>query len=279
MVEIESFSFAVPCLLAVLDCEAANTDMTSLTDGSATNNCRMCKPRERARNPPADRVWLAVADEEKYPNADDLVIVQVGRSHARRVSCSPISLVRDCRSRAWPKWAPTSRCWSTTTLRVSAGSDRRSLSTEPCFPGMILLSELSRRRIRSIPKLIRVGKTEIVMVLRVDKEKGAPSLLRVQQASLFAEVLWLAGYIDLSKRRVSPEDIEKAEEKFNKTKAVHSILRHVSETCKVPLIDLYQAFGWDLYRKYGHAYDAFKLIVRSVITGPFALAPHHWVAP
>ena len=40
--------------------------------------------------------------------------------------------------------------------------------------GMILLSELSRRRIRSIQKLIRVGRNEIVVVLRVDKEKGSP---------------------------------------------------------------------------------------------------------
>jgi translation initiation factor 2 subunit 1 len=38
--------------------------------------------------------------------------------------------------------------------------------------GMILLSELSRRRIRSIQKLIRVGRDEVVVVLRVDKEKG-----------------------------------------------------------------------------------------------------------
>ena len=38
--------------------------------------------------------------------------------------------------------------------------------------GMILLSELSRRRIRSINKLIRVGKNECVVVIRVDKEKG-----------------------------------------------------------------------------------------------------------
>lgn len=37
--------------------------------------------------------------------------------------------------------------------------------------GMILLSELSRRRIRSINKLIRVGRNECVVVLRVDKEK------------------------------------------------------------------------------------------------------------
>jgi translation initiation factor 2 subunit 1 len=38
---------------------------------------------------------------------------------------------------------------------------------------MILLSELSRRRIRSIQKLIRVGRNEVVVVLRVDREKGA----------------------------------------------------------------------------------------------------------
>ncbi|KAJ5329952.1 hypothetical protein N7452_010342 [Penicillium brevicompactum] len=49
--------------------------------------------------------------------------------------------------------------------------------------GMILLSELSRRRIRSIQKLIRIGRNEVVIVLRVDKEKG--------------------------KRRVSPEDVIK----------------------------------------------------------------------
>jgi translation initiation factor 2 subunit 1 len=34
---------------------------------------------------------------------------------------------------------------------------------------------------------------------------------------------WL-GYIDLSKRRVSPEDVAKAEEKFNKSKAVLYLL-------------------------------------------------------
>jgi len=106
--------------------------------------------------------------------------------------------------------------------------------------GMILLSELSRRRIRSINKLIRVGRTEVVVVMRVDQEKG---------------------YIDLSKRRVSPEDIAKCEEKYNKSKAVHSIMRHVSETCKIRLEDLYARFGWDLYARFGHSYDAFKLMI------------------
>jgi len=107
--------------------------------------------------------------------------------------------------------------------------------------GMILLSELSRRRIRSINKLIRVGRNEVVMVLRVDQEKG---------------------YIDLSKRRVSPEDVAACEDRFNKAKAVHGVLRHLAERKSLYLEDLYEKIGWPLYRKYGHAYDAFKLAMQ-----------------
>lgn len=106
--------------------------------------------------------------------------------------------------------------------------------------GMILLSELSRRRIRSIQKLIRVGRNEVVVVLRVDKDKG---------------------YIDLSKRRVSPEDIIKCEERYNKSKMVHSIMRHVAEKTNTPIEDLYQNIGWPLNKKYGHSIDAFKLSI------------------
>jgi len=140
--------------------------------------------------------------EQKYPNVDDLVLVQVK---------------------------------SVTEMGAYV-----SLLEYNNIEGMILLSELSRRRIRSVNKLIRIGRTEVVVVLRVDTEKG---------------------YIDLSKRRVSQEDVQKCETKYNKSKTVHSIMRHVSETCKVPLIKLYSAFGWDLYTRFGHAYDAFKLMV------------------
>lgn len=51
-----------------------------------------------------------------------------------------------------------------------------TLSEYNNIEGMILLSELSRRRIRSIQKLIRVGRSECVVVLRVDKEKVPPPL-------------------------------------------------------------------------------------------------------
>uniref|UniRef100_A0A2C9UEG6 S1 motif domain-containing protein n=1 Tax=Manihot esculenta TaxID=3983 RepID=A0A2C9UEG6_MANES len=111
--------------------------------------------------------------------------------------------------------------------------------------GMILLSELSRRRIRSVSSLIKVGRIEPVMVLSVDKEKG---------------------YIDLSKRRVSEEDIQACEERYNKSKLVHSIMRHVAETLYIDLEELYTHICWPLYRKHGHAFErlacrTFKIIV------------------
>lgn len=69
------------------------------------------------------------------------------------------------------------------------------------------------------------------------------------------------GYIDLSKRRVSREDIIKCEERYNKSKMVHSIMRHVAEKTQHPIEDLYETIGWPLNKKYGHAVDAFKLSI------------------
>lgn len=40
--------------------------------------------------------------------------------------------------------------------------------------------------------------------------------------------------------------------------AVHSVLRHVADQHKLWLEDLYKQVGWPLYRKYGHAFDAFS---------------------
>ena len=98
--------------------------------------------------------------------------------------------------------------------------------------GMILMSELSRRRIRSVNKLIRVGRNEVVVVIRVDKEKG---------------------YIDLSKRRVSAEEILKCEEKFANGKTVNSILRHTAQVLKFTtdeqFEELYEKTAWKLDEK------------------------------
>ena len=62
------------------------------------------------------------------------------------------------------------------------------------------------------------------MVLRVDKEKG---------------------YIDLSKRGVSEEDIQACEERYNKRKLVHSIMRYVAKTMQLDLeVHEVNSGGW-----------------------------------
>ena len=86
-------------------------------------------------------------------------------------------------------------------------------------------------------------------------------LIRPNHGSFTDINSWDTGYIDLSKRRVSPEDIGKCEERYNKGKSVHSIMRHVAEKTKTPIETLYQEIGWPLNKKYGHANDAFKLSI------------------
>ncbi|TVU37104.1 hypothetical protein EJB05_10397 [Eragrostis curvula] len=115
--------------------------------------------------------------------------------------------------------------------------------------GMILHAELSRRRMRSLTSLVRVGRQEPAIVLRVDPDKG---------------------YVDLSKRRVSDDDARACLDRYNKSKLVHSIMRHVADTLALDLDTLYLNVAWPLYRQYGHAFDAFKLLIVSDDDDPAA---------
>uniref|UniRef100_A0A7S4JVI4 S1 motif domain-containing protein n=1 Tax=Paramoeba aestuarina TaxID=180227 RepID=A0A7S4JVI4_9EUKA len=107
--------------------------------------------------------------------------------------------------------------------------------------GIILLSNLSRKRIRSVNRHIRVGRIEVLQVLRVDSEKG---------------------YIDLSKKLIQKDDIIDCQERYKKSKTVHSILSRVAQNNEFPLLELYEKVGWPLSQKYGHAQDAFQAMVQ-----------------
>ncbi|CDR94363.1 translation initiation factor 2 alpha subunit, putative [Babesia bigemina] len=137
--------------------------------------------------------------EQKFPNPGDLLMVKVNRIEAQGVYVSLLEY------------------------------DERE--------GLILLSELSKRRYRSINKLVKVGRHEVVLVLRVDPVKG---------------------YIDLSKRRVSPEDIMKCEEKFSKAKKVHQTVRHIAQKHNISVEELNRVCIWPLYQRYPSALDALK---------------------
>lgn len=124
---------------------------------------------------------------------------------------------------------------------------------------MILMTELSRRRIRSIQKLIRVGRNEAVVVLRVDKAKG---MLLLLAHSIRCRLWYLQGYIDLSKRQVSAEDAVACTERYNSSKAVNQVLRHVCERTGHDIETIYEKIAWPLAKKFKHANEAFKLAVQ-----------------
>jgi len=116
--------------------------------------------------------------------------------------------------------------------------------------GMILMSDLSRRRVKCVSKLLSVNKTLFVSVIRVDKVRG---------------------YVDVSKKVVDASDIPIAEEKWNKSKLVHAVFKQMSLQTKIDLLELYTTIGWPLYTEYGHAYDAFELF----LSNP-SLIPDDW---
>lgn len=103
---------------------------------------------------------------------------------------------------------------------------------------MILATNTTRKRVKNVKKYIRLGTQDYMQVITVDKE---------------------GCYIDLSKKTVQIPDIEEKKKYFDKSKVVHLIMKLTAFKLKCKLIELYEAFGWDLYDKFDHAYDALKL--------------------
>ena len=66
-------------------------------------------------------------------------------------------------------------------------------------------------------------------------------------------------YIDLSKRNVQVQDVEKKKNFFEKSKIVHLIMRLTAHNLKTKVVELYEEWGWDFYDHFDHAYDALKL--------------------
>lgn len=103
--------------------------------------------------------------------------------------------------------------------------------------GMINIGEISKRRIRSMAKILRVGSTETCLVFSVDEEKG---------------------YINLSKKRVVAEDIPQKLDAFAKIKAIHGVMQHVAATNEIPVEELCNKVSWPLQSKHTSAFDMFK---------------------
>jgi len=105
--------------------------------------------------------------------------------------------------------------------------------------GFLPLSEISRKRMRSVLRHVRVGQQQVLQVLRVDTERG---------------------YTDLSKKYITEVEREEGTDKFNKGKTVHNITKRVAETHHKDLEEIYKKYVWPLYQTHVHPFDAFKTL-------------------
>lgn len=111
--------------------------------------------------------------------------------------------------------------------------------------GIILHSELSRKKFRSINNVIRVGNREIMQVTMVDPNKN---------------------YINLSKKNLKPEDHEIGGKKFVHHSMINSIIKFVANSrCEPDKIQdelntlrMYEEVVWPLIEKHGD--DLFEKI-------------------
>lgn len=83
---------------------------------------------------------------------------------------------------------------------------------------LIMFSEFTRKRARSVHRLVKVGKKEALIVTKVDEERG---------------------FIDLSKKRVTPEDWKACDDKYNKHLKVHNIMKQTAAHLEEDLDSLY----------------------------------------
>ena len=107
--------------------------------------------------------------------------------------------------------------------------------------GMLLATEYTRKRVKSLKKLIQPGNQEVLCVIHVDEKRK---------------------YIDLSKKQVTSNEIEIANNRFHRSSFVNSIMRYLSSEFTtigtIHIDDLYEKMCWLMDDEYGESYNALE---------------------
>lgn len=106
--------------------------------------------------------------------------------------------------------------------------------------GYMSISQFTRKRVRSIKKIVNVGQEHALQVIGVDTEKG---------------------YVDLSKKNVSEEDSDSCKERYVQERKTHNILTRIAQVNETSLFDVYDKCGWQLCDHFHkNMYEVFELM-------------------
>ena len=105
--------------------------------------------------------------------------------------------------------------------------------------GLILLGELSKKRVKNVNQITKVGNLEVCIVLRVDKEKG---------------------YIDLSLAKVNEQEKTECRKIYLKNKLAYQIMMKAAKRLNTNVKTLYEDFGYEKGEQYGSLYHFFALV-------------------
>ncbi|MFH1474189.1 MAG: S1 RNA-binding domain-containing protein [Candidatus Aenigmatarchaeota archaeon] len=125
-----------------------------------------------------------------------------------------------------------------TVIKVNPFSAFVALDEYDKKEGMIHISEVAGKWVRDIRKFVRVGQKVVVMVMRIDAEKG---------------------HITLSLKRVKKYDTEKKMRDYKREIKAEKMLKTLAEKANIDLEKAYNEIGYQLQDIFGEMFKPFQM--------------------
>ncbi len=129
-----------------------------------------------------------------------------------------------------------------TVINITPYSALCKLEEYPDKEGMIHISEVSGKWVRDIKKFVKLNKTYVAGVVRVNEKKG---------------------HINLSLKRVPKMEKKRKMQEYKREQKAEKILEKIAKHEKITLDEAYEKIGFELQEKFGEMFGAFDLASQS----------------
>lgn len=129
-----------------------------------------------------------------------------------------------------------------TVINITPYSALCKLEEYPGKEGMIHISEVSGKWVRDIRKFVKLNKTYVAQVMRVNEKKG---------------------HINLSLKRVPRMEKKRKMQNYKREQKAEKILEKIAKDQKLTLDEVYEKIGFELQEKFGEMFRALDLAYES----------------